>query len=811
MNRLAAFLYRWRLPLSAALLAGAIGLLPRAFVTAVDNDLGAWFSRSDPLYRDYDRFQAEFGGTQPLIVALRSERAAPDAPAAGLFTRERLEALEEITEVVARIASVHRVQSLATATVLRARTAAGGTRADPAESALTLGPLLDLSRHSPERIRKLALEDSLLRGELVSADGRVSALVVTFDETGLDRDRPRILQEIYTAVESRLPAGVTAYYNGSIEINETYNRVTVANQRRFIPPILALTLLAMYVLFRSAARAAIAMISIAVSVVWTMGLYSLMGFGFNILTAMLTPLVVVLAIADDVHLIQHYDDERRRGSAEHAFKATVSYLSTPLLAASGTTALGLLALATSDIVAVRHFGVGAAVGVMVDCVSSLILVPTLLTFLRPAVRRPRHDEWLVRPIARGAAYATRRPRVVVAAALAVAVAAAAGITRLRVDTNHIHFFSPSHALSRSAAVIDRDLAGVYSFHVLLEGAPDSMKSPDTVRRIDRLAAAIAALPHVRKTTSMADHVKRTNQELHDGDVSSSVIPTDARTLAQELLLFGLTDEGRRELERVVSSDFSTAQIIVRLPSMGSDLVFDTIQVAQRAATEIFAGTAVTATVTGSGRLFSALDHYLVRSQISSFSTAFLTIFVAMFVIFRSVRFGILALVPNVFPVLAVLGVMGWFDISLNVATVMVASIALGIVDDDTVHYLHRFRHHVAEGAGVDAAAHAAAASEGRAALTTAIVNSAGFAVLMLSEYRPSAWFGGLLAITLLTAFLAEILILPATIKLVGRAPARMAESRASRQLTAAGAPDRNAASSKTRHSGDEHWGGTKHE
>lgn len=202
--------------------------------------------------------------------------------------------------------------------------------------------------------------------------------------------------------------------------------------------------------------------------------------------------------------------------------------------------------------------------------------------------------------------------------------------------------------------------------------------------------------------------------------------------------------------------------------MDSDRVFGAIQAAERLAADTFAGTGISATVTGSGRLFAGLDHYLVRSQISSFATAFVAIFAAMFLIFKSARYGLLALVPNVFPVVALLGVMGWFDISVNVATVMVASVALGVVDDDTVHFLHRFRRQVAKGVAVEAAAQAAGIIEGKAALITALINSCGFAVLMLSEYKPSAWFGGLLAVTLSAAFVAEVFLLPATISMFGR-------------------------------------------
>ncbi|MEZ5319768.1 MAG: MMPL family transporter, partial [Vicinamibacterales bacterium] len=197
-------------------------------------------------------------------------------------------------------------------------------------------------------------------------------------------------------------------------------------------------------------------------------------------------------------------------------------------------------------------------------------------------------------------------------------------------------------------------------------------------------------------------------------------------------------------------------------------VFEQIHEAERLAAEAFDGSGITPTVTGSGRLFSTLDHYLVTSQLTSFTTAFLTVFGVIFVVFRSWRFGALAIVPNLFPVLAVFGVMGWLDISLNVATVMLASVALGVVDDDTIHFISRYRRETQAGLSTEAAIEAATMHEGRAALTTALVNSCAFAVLALSEYKPTAWFGGLLATTMIVAFLAEVFVLPATIMLAPR-------------------------------------------
>jgi hypothetical protein len=749
--RLAAVLYRWRLPLSALLIAGAILAIPRANITHIDNDITAWFSKADPVYKDYERFRAEFGGTRSLIIALKADSADR------LFAPDTLRFVAEITAAIERVDTVQRVASLATATVVQALPDGG----------LDVRPLLDqLDAVPPGEIKARALGDDLIRGDLVSEDATVTAVIVSFDEDRIDQVRGGVIQSIHDIVDPRLPSGVTAHYNGSLEISETYNRVTLDNQRKFTPPILLLTLGAIFLLFRSWRKTLLALVGIGVSILWTLGLYSLMGFTYNVLSSMIVPLIVVLAIADDVHIMQHWDEERRQGDTEYAFKATVAHLAAPLLGASATTALGMLSLATSQVVAVRAFGIGSAVGIMMDFVISLVLIPTLLTWMKPDIRQAPHERYLIGPLLRIAHWSCSYPKRVVALSLMVGMLAALGILRLRVDTNHINFFKSGHPISQSAAVIDKELAGVYSFQIMLEGTPESLKTPDALHRIDRLEEQLRRFPHVRKVTSVADYVKRIHRELNEGRPDANVVPHDGDTIAQELFVFALGGEGRHELARVVASDYSRAQISIKLESMSSDVVLEQVEEADRLAKLAFAGTGITALTTGSGRLFSTLDHYLVTSQLSSFATAFVTVFAVIFVVFRSARFGFLTIVPNLLPVLAVLGVMGYLDISMNVATVMLGSVALGVVDDDTIHFINRYRREMAAGAGTDEAIRTATAHEGRASLTTALINSCGFGVLLLSEYRPTAWFGGLLALTLAVAFLAEVFILPATIKLL---------------------------------------------
>lgn len=755
----ARVIYRWRLLLSGLIILGAFVLAPRAQIQTIDNDLTAWFSEDDPIYKDYVRFRDEFGGTRNLIIAIE----APNRER--MFSREVFGFLEKISSEIEHVQAVQRVSSLATATIVDSLPSSGPDD----DGGLRVRRLIeDLERDSPDVVGQRAIDDELFRGDLISDDGTITALIVFFDEARVDDVRAEVLGEIRGLVTSQLPSGFKAHFNGSLEISEWYNRVTLSNQTKFTPPILIITMLALFVMFRSVKKTALTLFAILISLLWTLGLYDLFGFTYNVLSSMIIPLVVVLAVADDVHILQHYGLERRHLSREDAFVATVRHLMAPLFGASATTALGMLSLATSQVVAVREFGMGSAIGVMVDFAISIVLVPTLLGWVKEEKAAAPQEAWFLGPLRAVAKFSTSHARSVMAVVAVLVVLAGVGMTRLRVDTNHINFFSERHELYTSAKVMDTRLSGIYTFQVFLEGAPDSIQQPDVLKRMDRLSQALAALPYVRKTTSIVDYVKRVHRELNDGKAESFVIPDSSAQVAQELLVFGLGDEGRAELERVAASDFSRAQITVKLASMSSDLVFKQVQEADKLAQEIFAGSGVTAMVTGSGRLFSMLDHYLVRSQISSFATAFVTVFAVIFFVFRSWKFGLLSIAPNLVPVLAVFGVMGWLGISLNVATVMLASVALGVVDDDTIHFISRYRRETGAGATTDEAIEIATTEEGRAALTTAIINCCAFAVLSLSEYRPSAWFGGLLALTMVMAFLAEVFILPATIKLFPR-------------------------------------------
>ena len=391
---LAEAIFRYRYLLCGLIVAGFVAFLPITNFTNIDNDLDMWISKDDPVYQQYERFRAEFGGQRTLLVALQSDR---------LFDPASLEFIRQVTGDIERVALVERVHSLATANIVRSLPATadddGGIEVQPLVGDRELDP--DATR----RIRDLALGDRLLRGDLVSDDGTVTAIVVSFDEDRIDDERGEVIDRIHKLIDPRLPAGMTAHYNGSLEISETYNRITLENTYKLTPPILLLTIAGIYLMFRSWRITGLLMVAVLVSAVWTMGLYVLMGFEYNVIASMIPPLVLILAVADDVHIVQHFNHElRATGSKEVAFKSSVQHLFLPLLAASGTTALGLFSLATTNVVAVRQFGIGAGVGIMVDFVMSLVFVPFLLLWLKPEPGLAPQERYLVGPMQRVARF-----------------------------------------------------------------------------------------------------------------------------------------------------------------------------------------------------------------------------------------------------------------------------------------------------------------------------------------------------------------------------------------------------------------------
>jgi predicted RND superfamily exporter protein len=335
---------------------------------------------------------------------------------------------------------------------------------------------------------------------------------------------------------------------------------------------------------------------------------------------------------------------------------------------------------------------------------------------------------------------------------------------VKIETNQIEWFPKKEDCYKSAMLLDKNLSGIGDLEIVIKGEKDALKEPDILKKMDNLSSEIEKLPRVKKVISLTDYVKMINKALKEDNPEYYKIPESKSLIAQELFLFTLSDDGREELDNIVTSDYSQGRIAVKTESMPSQESVILGSLLGEMAKEGFSGTGIGVTLTGTTYLDNLMDKYLLESQVKGFSLAFLSVIGVLFIAFWSVKYGGLSIIPNLLPIIFIIGIMGWSGITLNTGTVMVASVALGIVVDDTIHFISRFRKELKFNKfPFQDALRETTVSVGKAIIFTSVINIAGFLILLISGFQPTREFGMLIALTLFFAIIGDILVLPSVI------------------------------------------------
>jgi predicted RND superfamily exporter protein len=499
----------------------------------------------------------------------------------------------------------------------------------------------------------------------------------------------------------------------------------------------------------------------------TVGFIVVAGWKLDMMFGQVPNILVTVGVAEAVHILVEFRLLfHKLGSRREAIVQALYLIGAPCLLTSATTAVGFLALQVSPIVTLAHMSVYSAVGVLIAFALTVTLVPALVSFgpRTPHARRahPPGEAWLLRGLTSIAGWNVRHRRAVLVIFAATSLVAIAGMTRLRVDSNWLDDFSDRVPLKGATTRIDQVMNGMSNLvYVFDTGEEDGIRNPEVLRAIEGLqheAERHGGL--VRKTYSIADIVKDLNQSFHDGDPAYYAIP-DSRELVSQLLLLYETSGGD-QVEEWATTDFARANLELRL---GIAPVSQTAQLVRDLDGYLAAhpNPGLSVKLTGIGALWIELLDYIVSSEIESFSFAFVLIGAMMCFIFRSLRTGLLSMIPNVWPILLTLGGMGWLGIPLDYNKVMIATVAMGIAVDDTIHFVSRYHHEFNQSRSYADALAAAMTDVGHAVFVTSLVLVLGFLVNLFSVLDASAQSGVLLAATIATALLADLLLTPALV------------------------------------------------
>lgn len=718
---IAAVLRRRRPILAVYAVATALAALglPRL---ALDNSPEAYFVRDDVELERQRRLGATFGD-------FASVRLVLDGP--GIWTTAGLEWLGELER---RLPALNGVLAAAGLRGRHRLEPAGWPPADPAA------------------FRARVTEDLLDRQSgLVAAGGDVVTLLVALGR--LDSSETTELLRRLREVLEGAPPGIAGRVAGLPAIQHALDRAVVDVTKRFFPLLGLLGVLLLGAVLRSAADVLRTLAFVAVTLTCTLGAMGLAGATIDVVTMILPPLLFVLSLATAVHVLLRCRQLRRgRSGPAAAIEATYREKSWPVFWTGATTAVGFGSLATSSVPPVQTLGLWAAGGLAFMTLGAFTLLPALLAS-GGAAARPRRRGFERRAAVAGRRLATwalgRRRAVLLLFALA-ALVPLLGLARLRVDMRVISYFPPDDPLRVEVEELEALGVGLTSAELVIEAPPGmSLAAPDARRRLAELAAGLRREPRVLGAVSAAD--------LPDSRPDAPDSGPDARDPFHRRLYYML-----------MSPDGDAARISLLVPFGGSRELRGLFERAPAAARAAFPG--ARAWIAGRYPLVLAAQHTLLRTMIVSLALTLACVAVAFAALLPDVRWLPRALAPNLWPVLVVLGAMGWGRVPVDSATVMIASVALGLAVDDTLHYLGKYRR-LAGRLPPRTAAVRSLARTAPAHVLTSVILAVGFATCGLAELVPVARFGALTATAIVAALAADLLLVPVLFGTLERTPA----------------------------------------
>ena len=773
---------RWPVwTLVAALCATAV---PAAWIGGLrfDNSTQSFLHRNDPARVAYEAFRQQFGQDELALIAVRPPQ---------IFDRVFLERLRELQHELER--EVPHLQDVST--LLNARSTRGSGDELIVEDLFATWPEDD---DALAALRSRALATPLYRNTLfsrhytytmVSVRPRVHVEAAGAEQVmgGFEDEAPQQVaallsdeqtHEFLVAVERIVARHDSPDFRlelvGGLVTNQHLNTMLEHDVALFVIGAVILMGGILWVLFRSWLAVVVPLCVVMLSMVATVGCLVMLDIPISVTLQLMPILMLTVGVCNAVHILAMIHHHLGDGLAKNeAIAASIGGAALPMLLTTLTTAAGFLSFVSAEIAPVSHLGIVAPIGVLLSFAYTIVVLPALLALkpIRMRADQPgrAREQALGEFMGRVGGVAAQHPWAMIGVWVALSLLAVAGLFELRVSQDALRWFPAHDPVRQAQEELDREFAGTTTLEVIVDsGAENGLYDPDLLRRLDAAVAFAQDYQHgpivAGKVLSILDVIKETNQALHENDPRYYAIPDDRELIAQELLLF--ENSGSDDVEDLVDPQFRHARVSIRLPLCDAILYTGFLAGLEEGMRERL-GPGVGIESTGIMQLLTRTMAGVLDSMIRSYFTALLVITPLMIFLIGSLRMGLLAMIPNLLPVLLLLGVMGWLDIPIDMSSMLVGSIIIGLSDDDTIHFMHRYRRCLAETGDARTAVGQTLRATGGELLFSSLILGWGFVVMEFAYMRNAAQFGQLACFATVTAFVVEIMLAPALLVLAG--------------------------------------------
>ena len=692
----------------------------------------------------WEEVEEQFGATEPLLVSLGGEGT--------LFTPERLALIWDITRMLEDDPLVDEVMSLATM-----------NRIDNVDGFLEVGDLMpyrDLTAADIVNLVGYLDANPEIADRLVSTNRRYSMIAILPRATTSDQD---LAAAVTRAVEV-VPEGIEISLAGMPYVrgilSETV-RVEVFSLMR-----IGLVVLALVLLLNLRSLPGLGMV-LMVNVLSTASMAGFLGwlyyftgsdqFTFTILNSSMPVILLTIATADGVHVMTRFFREmRNRKDVRASVEATMNVLMLPIFLTSITTIAGFISLVTTPLRVMTGYGVAISFGIFWAWLLSITLLPSLMgmTKWNQSGRALSSSGAMENIIHRLGKSVLRRPKTILAGGLALVIFSIIGTTMLVVEVNFLAFFKPSSPIRQSIEFVDDNFAGTLNLAFEISG---DIKDPNTLRQMETIQNHLEAQPYVGSTVSIANIVRKLHRTIMDDSVQYEIIPESRGQVANLLTLYGMTGDPD-DFSSLVDYDYSKALISATLKQNTTGKMMEMVD-ETNSYLENFPKENIEVRFTGFPVFISDFVDVLITSSLRSLAVSLVLVILLSWFFFKSLLWGMLAVLPLGTAIIFNFGLMGWFGLELNHITALLTSIIIGVGVDFAVHFIAQYRHFMGEGVPQDDVCLATIDDIGYPILLNVAAVSVGFSALLFSEFVPMGYMGGLVIISMVSCALGTLTIL----------------------------------------------------
>jgi predicted RND superfamily exporter protein len=740
--------WRWLLIIATLVLVGAAGKgMQRLTITT---DYRVFFSEENPQLLAFDKLENTYTKNDNILIVLAPKNHK-------VFTRETLGAVEELTEAAWQIPYSLRVDSITNFQHTR------GVEDDLIVKDLVIDGV-DMFDSDLDRVKQIALQEPLLVKRLISEAADVTAVNVTIQVPGINQRKeiPEVVEFVRTMAE-KVRADyphLEVHLTGTVMMNNAFPEAAKADARNLLPLMFLVVMVCLGIMLRTITGVISTILVVLFSIIAAMGITGWLGITLTPPSGSAPTIILTLAVADCVHVLASFIHAMHTGKDKHAaLIESIRINFQPVTLTSLTTAIGFLSMNFSEAPPFRDLGNMVAMGIIFAWIFSLVFLPALMAILPVRVKQRAEDATDI--MEKLADFVIGNRKKLLWGNLLVVIALAIAIPTNEMNDQFVEYFDDSIEFRRATDFTTDNLTGIYTIDYSLgAGEAGALNEPQFLHKVEEFANWYRKQPEVVHVNVFTDVMKRLNMNLHGDDRSYYRLPEERELAAQYLLLYEMSLPYGLDLNNQIDIDKSATRMNVTVENLTTNELLG-LELRARDWLKENAPEAMQGQGASPAIMFANIGMRNIKSMISGTTLALILISFILILAFRSVSIGLISLVPNLLPAAAAFGVWALLVGEIGVSLSIVISMTLGIVVDDTVHFLSKYlRARREQNLDATGAVRYAFSTVGTALWVTTIVLIAGFTVLAFSSFKMNAGMGLLTAITIGIALILDFLFLP---------------------------------------------------